>query len=72
MGDILAGQTYSYGAGNSDAWLIKVNSNGKEQWSRTFGETGFDGASSVQQTSDGGYILARQIHTGQVVIMLGL
>lgn len=57
-GYILAGRTYSYGAGNDDAWVIKVDSGGNKQWSRTFGGTGNDYAYSVQQTLDGGYILA--------------
>jgi hypothetical protein len=57
-GYILAGYTKSYGAGGSDFWLIKTYSNGNKQWDKTFGETDDDYAYSVQQTSDGGYILA--------------
>jgi len=56
-GYVLAGQTMSYGAGSYDAWLIKTNSLGVKQWDRTFGDTGYEGFASVQQTSDGGYIL---------------
>ena len=57
-GYILAGRTSSYGAGSYDAWLIKTDANGKEQWNKTFGGSGDEAARSVQQTKDGGYILA--------------
>ena len=57
-GYILAGHTNSYGAGEEDAWLVKTDSKGNEEWSMTFGGTYTDWAYSVQQTTDGGYILA--------------
>ncbi len=57
-GYILAGCTESYGAGHCDFWLVKTDSNGNKEWDRTFGGTGGDVALSVQQTADGGYILA--------------
>ncbi len=57
-GYIVAGWTASFGAGGWDAFLIKTNSSGNVQWARTYGGTGIDDARSVQQTSDGGYIVA--------------
>lgn len=57
-GYIIAGYTESYGAGKKDAWLIKTDTNGNYLWDRTFGGSGDDWAYSVQQTSEGGYIIA--------------
>jgi len=57
-GYILAGSASSYGAGYSDAWLIKTDAEGNKEWDQTFGGSREDWADSVQQTTDGGYILA--------------
>jgi len=57
-GYAFAGATKSSGAGEEDFWLVKVDSYGHLQWNRTYGEPYLDIAYSLQQTSDGGFIVA--------------
>jgi len=57
-GYALAGITNSFGAGGWDFWLVKTDMNGNMLWNKTYGGTGDDYASSMIQTSDGGYAIA--------------
>jgi predicted secreted protein len=57
-GYALAGYKFSYGAGGDDFWLVKTDSNGNEQWNKTYGGTGNDHVSALVQTVDGGYAIA--------------
>ena len=57
-GYIIVGHTRSFGDGGRDVYLVKVDSQGMETWNRTFGGSGHDFGMSVQETSDGGYIIA--------------
>jgi len=56
-GYIIAGDTEIYFVAESDVLLIKTDSNGNEEWSRTFGGGAADRGRSVKQTNDGGYII---------------
>lgn len=57
-GYVVAGYTYSFGAGQTDAWLLKLDATGNIAWQETYGSATYDGARSVQPTSDGGYVVA--------------
>ncbi|MBI5060861.1 MAG: hypothetical protein HZB67_00945 [Candidatus Aenigmarchaeota archaeon] len=63
-GYILIGNTYGTGSMDGDFWLVKTDSQGNTLWNKTFTHTvnysvrqGIEGY-SVQQTSDGGYVVA--------------
>jgi len=55
---VIAGYTLSYTYGSHDFAIYKLDSNGNKIWFKHYGGTGTDDAYSIQQTSDGGYIVA--------------
>ncbi|RKZ32836.1 hypothetical protein DRQ19_03590, partial [bacterium] len=57
-GYIVAGGTYSFGAGNFDVYLVKTDALGDTIWTRTYGGSNSDWGRSVAQTTDGGYVVA--------------
>ncbi len=59
-GYVVAGTTKSYGMGSEYLWLLRTDSNGTKLWDRTFGgfvSSSGDGAWSVNESKDGGYII---------------
>lgn len=64
-GYIVAGSTkYSFNGGipgnhgDYDFWVVKLNATGNIEWQKTLGGSGADNALEIQQTLDGGYIVA--------------
>ncbi|WP_278379051.1 T9SS type A sorting domain-containing protein [Chryseobacterium arthrosphaerae] len=63
-GYIVAGESHSNDGdvtgnhGYSDYWIVKLDASGNLQWQKSLGGTSYDRAESIQQTSDGGYIVA--------------
>ncbi len=63
-GFIVAGYSYSNDGdvsgnhGNGDYWVVKLNSAGDIEWQKCLGGSDWDYAYSIQQTSDGGFIVA--------------
>ncbi|RLC36156.1 MAG: hypothetical protein DRH33_07445, partial [Candidatus Nealsonbacteria bacterium] len=57
-GYAVAGRTESKGAGEYDAWLIKLDGQGNILWEKTYGGSGDDEVYSITQTTEGGYVIA--------------
>lgn len=57
-GYIVAGATTSFGNGNTDAYLLKVDSLGVGKWHKTFGDINIDQAYCVRETADSGLVIA--------------
>jgi len=56
-GFVVSGTTRSFGAGDSDIWLLKLDFLGNVTWQRTYGGSHRDAGSGILQTLDGGYVL---------------
>ncbi|MBK8415239.1 MAG: hypothetical protein IPL22_12570 [Bacteroidetes bacterium] len=75
-GYLLGGQTFSGLSGDktepnwdptlasNDYWIVKTDASGNKQWDKRFGGTSFDILNSVNQTPDGGYLLAGSSFSG--------
>ncbi|MBD3180990.1 hypothetical protein GF312_01790, partial [Candidatus Poribacteria bacterium] len=57
-GYVVAGHTQSFGVGDLDLWVLKLDSIGDVMWQKTYGGINRDSATSIQQTRDGGYVVA--------------
>ena len=57
-GFIAVGETWSFGAGDVDWYVVKTDSMGHLQWSRTFGGIYDDRARAVTVTAEGDFVVA--------------
>ncbi len=59
----MASNTDAIGAGSSDVWVMKLGPDGTIEWRKAYWEMYFDSSSSIQQTTDGGYIVAGHLQS---------
>jgi hypothetical protein len=57
-GYLIVGETNATSSGRLELWLLRINSQGSMEWSRTYGASGNVMGSCVIQTSDGGYAIS--------------
>ncbi|XOV67657.1 MAG: T9SS C-terminal target domain-containing protein [Fluviicola sp.] len=63
-GFIVAGASESgngdvtFNQGEKDFWIVKLDANGLIEWEQSYGGSEWDSAHSIQQTTDGGYVIA--------------
>jgi len=65
-GFLLAGGTDSFGAGQADMWLVKVNAQGDSLWSHTYGGGLDDWAYAIIPSGDGGFLLLGETYSFSV------
>jgi hypothetical protein len=56
-GFVLVGRTHSFGAGDSDICLVKIDNQGEIEWNKTYGGSRAESGNDAIMTSDGGYII---------------
>lgn len=56
-GYIVIGSTGSFGAGDFDVWILKLQADGSIAWQKTYGGPDREHGYSVQPTTDGGFIV---------------
>lgn len=67
-GCTIAGETWSIDGdpsgnnnkhyGESDIWVLRLDRDGRVIWQKTFGTSGEDGATGIELSNDGGYIIS--------------
>jgi len=69
-GFILTGRTTNPITFHADILLIKTDSSGTMQWNNVIGGTGYKRGLSVEETNDGGYIIAGENNSEQKIYLI--
>jgi hypothetical protein len=59
----IAANTQSFGAGGTDAWVVKVDAFGNQLWNKTFGGTEEDSCGYIMEMADGGFTISGSTHS---------
>ena len=70
-GFMIVGRTQSFGNGGKDIWLIKTDSEGNKEWSKTYGSKGLDEGSYIIETNNGNYIVTGNFSPGNSTSTVG-
>jgi hypothetical protein len=57
-GYVFTGSSPKRDGGDTDFWIVKLKEDGTPEWQKLIGGARFDKAHSIQQTPEGGYIVA--------------
>jgi hypothetical protein len=60
----MGGEKTEVSRGQADYWIVKTDANGVKQWDKTLGGNDYEFLTSLQQTTDGGYILGGYSESG--------
>jgi len=70
-GYAIAGLTQSFGAGETDVYVVKLDANGNLQWTKTIGGPKREWGFSLTQTSDGGYAISGTTSSDELAAYFG-
>ena len=56
-GFVIVGETWSYGNGRGDVYIVKTDINGDTLWTKSYGYSSDDEGNYIKQTTDNGYII---------------